>query len=92
MCGRVTATFEFSDIRIRWNLDRDLPHYTHCFNIAPETSPNFPPSLCATRAVMSARSAAQCGVKPHCMSQAQEMGRDLLDSAEIVSFVGQKQF
>jgi hypothetical protein len=28
MCGRITATFEFSDIRVRWNLDRDLPHYT----------------------------------------------------------------
>jgi tetratricopeptide (TPR) repeat protein len=25
MCGRFTATFEFSDIRVRWNLDRDLP-------------------------------------------------------------------
>jgi hypothetical protein len=23
--GRFTATFEFSDIRVRWNLDRDLP-------------------------------------------------------------------
>jgi len=21
-------TFEFSDIRVRWNLDRDLPNYT----------------------------------------------------------------
>lgn len=37
MCGRITATFEFSDIRIRWNLERDLPHYTPRFNIAPET-------------------------------------------------------
>jgi putative tryptophan/tyrosine transport system substrate-binding protein len=27
MCGRFTATFEFSDIRVRWNLDRDLPKY-----------------------------------------------------------------
>jgi hypothetical protein len=25
MCGRITATFEFSDIRVRWKLDRDLP-------------------------------------------------------------------
>jgi hypothetical protein len=24
MCGRITATFEFSDIRIRWNLDRGV--------------------------------------------------------------------
>ncbi|HSE89258.1 MAG TPA: SOS response-associated peptidase family protein [Candidatus Binatia bacterium] len=38
MCGRMTATFEFSDIRIRWNLDRDLPKYTPRFNIAPEQS------------------------------------------------------
>ena len=42
MCGRFTATFEFSDIRVRWNLDRDLPHYTRRFNIAPESSPNIP--------------------------------------------------
>jgi putative SOS response-associated peptidase YedK len=42
MCGRITATFEFSDIRVRWNFDRDLPNYTSRFNIAPETSPNIP--------------------------------------------------
>jgi putative SOS response-associated peptidase YedK len=42
MCGRITATFEFSDIRVRWNLDRDLPNYTPRFNVAPETSPNIP--------------------------------------------------
>src|SRR5262245_60683530 len=42
MCGRFTATFEFSDIRVRWNLDRDLPTYTPRFNVAPETSPNVP--------------------------------------------------
>jgi len=35
-------TFEFSDIRVRWNLDRDLPKYTPRFNVAPETSPNIP--------------------------------------------------
>jgi SOS response associated peptidase (SRAP) len=40
--ARFTATFEFSDIRIRWNLDRDLPKYTPRFNVAPETSPNIP--------------------------------------------------
>jgi putative SOS response-associated peptidase YedK len=37
-----TATFEFSDIRLRWNPDRDLAKYTPRFNIAPETSPNIP--------------------------------------------------
>src|SRR5438132_8724506 len=42
MYGRITATFEFSDIRLRWNLDRDLPKYTPRFNVAPETSPNVP--------------------------------------------------
>lgn len=42
MCGCITATFEFSDIRVRWNLDRDLPKYTPRFNVAPETSPNIP--------------------------------------------------
>ena len=43
MCGRITATFEFSDIRVRWNLDRDLPRYTPRFNIAPEQiSPTIP--------------------------------------------------
>jgi putative SOS response-associated peptidase YedK len=43
MCGRMTATFEFSDIRIRWNLDQDLPKYKPRFNIAPEQlSPTIP--------------------------------------------------
>jgi len=43
MCGRFTTTFEFSDIRVRWNLDRDLPKYTPRFNIAPEQiSPTIP--------------------------------------------------
>jgi len=43
MCGRFTASFEFSDIRMRWNLDRDLPRYTLRFNIAPEQiSPTIP--------------------------------------------------
>jgi putative SOS response-associated peptidase YedK len=41
MCGRFTATFEFSDIRVRWNFDRDLPLHTPRFNVAPETSPNI---------------------------------------------------
>jgi hypothetical protein len=41
MCGRMTATFEFSDIRVRWNLDRDLPKYTPRFNIAPEPYSNI---------------------------------------------------
>jgi putative SOS response-associated peptidase YedK len=43
MCGRFTATFEFSDIRARRNLDRDLPLYKPRFNIAPEqVSPTIP--------------------------------------------------
>ena len=42
MCGRFTTTFEFSDIRVRWNLDRDLPKYTPRFNVGPETSHNIP--------------------------------------------------
>jgi len=43
MCGRFTATFEFSDIRVRWNLDLDLPKYTRRFNVAPEqVSPTIP--------------------------------------------------
>jgi putative SOS response-associated peptidase YedK len=42
MCGRFAATFEFSDIRVRWNLDRDLPLYTPRFNVAPESSSTIP--------------------------------------------------
>jgi hypothetical protein len=42
MCGRFTTTFEFSDIRVRWNLDRDLSKYTPRYNVAPDTSPNIP--------------------------------------------------
>jgi hypothetical protein len=36
MCGRITATFEFSDIRVRWNLNHDLSLYKPRFNIAPQ--------------------------------------------------------
>src|SRR6266481_9321207 len=43
MCGRITSTFEFSDIRVRWNLDHDLSLYKPRFNIAPEQiSPTIP--------------------------------------------------
>jgi putative SOS response-associated peptidase YedK len=35
MCGRFTATFEFREIRIRWNLQRDLPSLSPRYNIAP---------------------------------------------------------
>jgi hypothetical protein len=46
MCGRFTATFEFSDIRVRWNLDRNLMKMGLLFSVAmmvsiiswPETS------------------------------------------------------
>jgi putative SOS response-associated peptidase YedK len=36
MCGRITNTFEFSRIRLRWNVDNDLPLYFPRYNIAPE--------------------------------------------------------
>jgi putative SOS response-associated peptidase YedK len=36
MCGRITRTFEFSDIKLRWNVDHDLPIYAPRYNIAPE--------------------------------------------------------
>jgi hypothetical protein len=36
MYGRITPTFEFSHIRLHWNLDRDLPLFSPRFNIAPE--------------------------------------------------------
>ena len=42
MCGRFTAAFEFSDIRVRWNLDRDVAKYKPRFNIAPGISPTIP--------------------------------------------------
>ena len=35
MCGRFTASFEFREIRIRWNLQRDFPHFIPRYNIAP---------------------------------------------------------
>jgi hypothetical protein len=51
MCGRFTATFEFSDIGVRWNLDRNLPDYTPRFNIAPEwiAAANFLPTFAMKR-------------------------------------------
>jgi len=27
MCGRFTASFEFREIKLRWNLQRDLPNF-----------------------------------------------------------------
>jgi putative SOS response-associated peptidase YedK len=35
MCGRFTASFEFREIRIRWNLQRDFPLFAPRYNIAP---------------------------------------------------------
>jgi putative SOS response-associated peptidase YedK len=35
MCGRFTASFEFREIRIRWNLQRDIPLFAPRYNIAP---------------------------------------------------------
>ncbi len=56
MCGRFTATFEFSDIRVRLNLDRDLPKYTPRFNIAPRLPRRFPSSS----VTVAATSAGSC--------------------------------
>src|SRR5262245_30402240 len=64
MCGRFTATCEFSDIRVGWNLDCDLPKYTPLFNIAPEQiSPTIP-------VIVRRRGANECrlmhwGLIPH---------------------------
>jgi putative SOS response-associated peptidase YedK len=38
MCGRFTATFEFREIKIRWNLQGDLPSFAPRYNIAPSQS------------------------------------------------------
>jgi putative SOS response-associated peptidase YedK len=38
MCGRITTTFEFSEIRVRWNLQGDLPLLPPRYNIAPTQS------------------------------------------------------
>jgi SOS response associated peptidase (SRAP) len=36
MCGRYDYTpGEFREIRIRWNLEKDLPLFKPCYNIAP---------------------------------------------------------
>jgi len=36
MCGRYDYTAgEFREIHIRWNLDKDLPLFKPCYNIAP---------------------------------------------------------
>jgi len=35
MCGRFTATFEFREIKVRWNLQGDLPVVSPRYNIAP---------------------------------------------------------
>jgi putative SOS response-associated peptidase YedK len=35
MCGRFTASFEFREIKVRYNLGRDLPLFARRYNIAP---------------------------------------------------------
>ena len=35
MCGRFTASFEFREIKVRYNLQRDLPLLARRYNIAP---------------------------------------------------------
>ena len=35
MCGRFTASFEFREIKVRYNLQQDLPCFGRRFNIAP---------------------------------------------------------
>ena len=35
MCGGFTASFEFRAIKIRWNLQRDLPLFAPRYNVAP---------------------------------------------------------
>jgi putative SOS response-associated peptidase YedK len=36
MCNRVRASFEFRDIKIRWNLFNDLPGFKPAYNIGPD--------------------------------------------------------
>jgi putative SOS response-associated peptidase YedK len=40
MCGRFGATFQYSDIKVRWNLYGDLASFAPRYNIAP--SQNVP--------------------------------------------------
>ena len=35
MCGRFTASFEFREIKLLFNLQRDLPLFAPRYNIAP---------------------------------------------------------
>jgi putative SOS response-associated peptidase YedK len=35
MCGRFTASFEFRDIKIHWNLRGDFPLFAPRYNLAP---------------------------------------------------------
>ena len=36
MCNRVRASFEFREIKVRWNLFNDLPGFKPSHNIAPD--------------------------------------------------------
>jgi putative SOS response-associated peptidase YedK len=35
MCGRFTASFEFGEIKLLFNLQRDIPLFARRYNIAP---------------------------------------------------------
>jgi putative SOS response-associated peptidase YedK len=35
MCNRIRASFEFREVKVRWNLFNDLPQFKPIYNIAP---------------------------------------------------------
>ena len=35
MCNRFRASFEFREVKVRWNLLNDLPEFRPIYNIAP---------------------------------------------------------
>ena len=34
MCNRVRASFEFREVKVRWNLFNDLPQFKPIYNVA----------------------------------------------------------
>jgi hypothetical protein len=45
MCGRFTAGFEFREIKLLFNLQRDLPSFAPRYNIAPMEAHDVSPLI-----------------------------------------------
>jgi len=46
MCNRVRASFEFREIKLRWDLINDLPQFKPIYNVSPLAISNHTSPIC----------------------------------------------